>query len=75
MSNPSGCFNALGGENLRLNRLEVHSTCLVPYSLRPKKGSEAPPSCRFFFPRPLFPDAVVTQEVNHKRWLFSPARN
>ena len=47
----------------------------MPYCLRPKKGSEAPPSCRFFFPRPLFPDPVVTQEINHKGWLFSPARN
>ena len=58
-----------------LNRLQVHSTCRVPYCLRPKKGSEAPPSCRFFFPRPLFPDPVVTQEINHKGWLFSPSRN
>src|SRR6267154_6179425 len=58
-----------------LNRLQVHSTCRVPYCLLPKKGSEAPPSCRFFFPRPLFPDPVVTQEINHKGWLFSPSRN
>ena len=58
-----------------LNRLQVHSTCKVPFCLRPKKGSDAPPSCRFFFPRPLFSDAVVTKEINHKAWLFSPARN
>jgi hypothetical protein len=57
-----------------LNRLQVHSVCRVPYCLRPKKGSEAPP-CRFFFPRPLFPDPVVTREINHKGWLFSPARS
>jgi ATP-dependent DNA helicase PIF1 len=58
-----------------LNRLQLH-LCRVPYCLRPKKGLEAPPcSCRFFFPRPLFPDPVVTQEINHKGWLFSPARN
>jgi ATP-dependent DNA helicase PIF1 len=57
-----------------LNRLQVHSTCRVPYCLRLKRGSEVP-SCRFFFPRPLFPDPVVTQEINHKGWLFSPARN
>lgn len=37
-----------------LNRLQLHSTCRVPYCLRPKRGSEEPPSCRFFFPRPLF---------------------
>src|ERR1700733_12028574 len=58
-----------------LNRLQVHSTCRVPYCLWPKKGSEAPSSCRFFFPRPLFLALVVTQEINHKGWLFSPARN
>src|SRR6266536_4489627 len=57
-----------------LNRLQLH-LCRVPYCLRPKKGSEAPCSCRFFFLRPLFPDPVVTQEINHKGWLFSPARN
>jgi hypothetical protein len=58
-----------------LNRLQVHSTCRAPYCLRPKKGSETLPSCRFFFPRPLFPVPVVTQEINQKGWLFSPARN
>jgi hypothetical protein len=58
-----------------LNRLQVHSTCRVPYCLQPKRGSKAPPSCRIFFPRPLFPDPVVTQEINHKGWLLSPARN
>ncbi len=58
-----------------LNRLQVHSTCRALYCLRPKKGSETPPSCRFYFPRPLFPVPVVTQEINHKGWLFSPARN
>ena len=57
-----------------LNRLQLHS-CRAPHCLRPKKGSEAPASCRFFFPRPLFADPVVTQEINHKGWLFSPARN
>jgi hypothetical protein len=37
-----------------LNRLQIHSTCRVPYCLRPHKESDTPPSCRFFFPRPLF---------------------
>ena len=58
-----------------LNRLQVHSACRVSYCLRVPKDSDAPPTCRFFFPRPLFPDPVVTQEINHKAWLFSPARN
>jgi hypothetical protein len=31
------------------------------------KDSDAPP--------PLFQDPVVTKEINHKGWLFSPARN
>lgn len=58
-----------------LNRLQIHSTCRVPYCLRPHKESDTPPSCRFFFPRPLFLTPVVTKAINHKSWLFSPARN
>ena len=58
-----------------LNRLQMHSTCQAPYCLRVKKDSDKPPTCRFFFPRPLFPDPVVTKDINHKSWLFSPARN
>ena len=58
-----------------LNRLQMHSACRAPYCLRAKKGSDQPPTCRFFFPRPLFPDPVVTKDINYKSWLFSPARN
>ena len=57
-----------------LNRLQMHSTCRAPYCLRYKDGSLCP-QCRFFFPRPLFNAPVVTREINHKSWLFSPARN
>src|SRR6195952_3364640 len=57
-----------------LNRLQLHSTCRAPYCLKVKKG-EIQPACRFFFPRPLFTDPVVTKDINHKSWLFSPARN
>jgi hypothetical protein len=58
-----------------LNRLQIHSTCRAPYCLRWKKDSDTPLECRFFFPRPLFSTPVVTKEINHKSWLFSPARN
>lgn len=58
-----------------VNRLQQHTTCRIPYCLRPKKGSDVPPTCRFFYPRPLFPAPIITQEINHKSWLFSPARN
>ena len=57
-----------------LNRLQMHSACRAPYCLQRKKDSNTP-LCRFFFPRPLFPAPVVTKEINHKSWLFSPARN
>ena len=57
-----------------LNRLQIHSECRASYCLRKKKGSDVE-SCRFFFPRPLFAEATVTQQINHKSWLFSPARN
>src|SRR5271170_74749 len=53
----------------------MHSTCRAPYCLQVKKGLVQPLVCRFFFPRPLFPDLVVTKDINHKGWLFSPARN
>jgi hypothetical protein len=58
-----------------LNRLQMYSACRAPYCLRARKGSDQPPVCRFFFPRPLFTDLVVTKEIDHKAWLFSPARN
>jgi ATP-dependent DNA helicase PIF1 len=57
-----------------LNRLQIHSACRAPYCLRVKKGG-GNPTCRFFFPRPLFTAPVVTKDINHQAWLFSPARN
>lgn len=56
-----------------LNRLQMHSACRAPYCLRATRDQA--PTCRFFFPRPLFPHPVVTRDINHKGWLFSPARN
>lgn len=58
-----------------LNRLQMHSVCRPGACLRVKKGEDKTPYCRFFFPRPLFDDPVVTKDINHKSWLFSPARN
>ena len=58
-----------------LNRLQMHSACRVLYCLWVKKGLDESPTCRFFFPRPLFLDLVVTKDINHKSWLFSLARN
>src|SRR5271168_3662376 len=58
-----------------LNRLQMHSACRASYCLRVPKGSDQPPTCRFFYLRPLFQHAVVTKEINHQSWLFSPARN
>jgi hypothetical protein len=57
-----------------LNRLQIH-TCRPQYCLHVKHGSDEPPSCRFFYLRKLFPEPVVTKEINHKSWLFSPVRN
>lgn len=57
------------------HRLQRHSQCSTAYCLRSIQGSFAPPRCRFFYPRPLFEEAVVTIEINHKNLLFSPARN
>jgi hypothetical protein len=55
-----------------LNRLQLHSKCRPSYCLRTKDGVT---SCRFFYPRPLTLRPVVTKEVNHKDYLFAPARN
>ena len=57
-----------------LNRLQVH-TCRPQYCLRIKHGSDEPPSCRFFYPRELCPEPIVTKGINHKSWLFSPVQN
>ena len=58
-----------------LNRLQCHDRCTEGYCLRVKKGSTGPATCRFFFPRPLFDEPVVTKDINSKDWIFSPARN
>jgi hypothetical protein len=58
-----------------VNRFQVHTQCKPSYCLRAKKNSSEPPKCRFFFPRPLFTDPVITKDINKKHWLFSPARN
>jgi ATP-dependent DNA helicase PIF1 len=57
-----------------LNRLQLHSTCRPSYCLRTKKG-DATPRCRFFYPRPLAQQPIVTQEINHRGYMFAPARN
>ena len=58
-----------------LNRLQMHIVCRPGACLRVKKNADKTPYCRFFFPRPLFDNPVVTKDINHKSWLFSPARN
>jgi hypothetical protein len=58
-----------------LNRLQMHSACHLGTCLQVKKEPDNTLYCRFFFPRPLFDDLVVTKNINHKSWLFSPARN
>ena len=57
-----------------LNRLQMHTQCRRTYCLRKGKGSTVE-SCRFYFPRPLFTDPVVTKDINKKSWLFSLAYN
>ena len=58
-----------------LNRLQRHDRCTEGYCLQAKKGSTGLATCRFFFPRPLFEEPVITKEINGKDWIFSPARN
>jgi hypothetical protein len=57
-----------------LNRLQLHSACRPSYCLRTKKG-DATPCCRFFYPRPLAQRPTVTQEINHRGYMFALARN
>jgi ATP-dependent DNA helicase PIF1 len=47
-----------------LNRLQLHTTCRPSYCLRVQKGSTIP-TCRFFFPRPLCQEPIVTKDINH----------
>ncbi|KAJ8063299.1 hypothetical protein OCU04_008529 [Sclerotinia nivalis] len=58
-----------------VNRFQQHNVCRPNYCLRTRNGTDAGPTCRFFYPRPLFPAPIVTRDINHKGWLFSPARN
>jgi hypothetical protein len=53
----------------------MYSACQALYCLQVKKGSDESSICCFFFSRLLFPDPVVTRDINHKSWLFSPAWN
>src|SRR5580704_2390740 len=53
----------------------MHLVCRLGACLQVKKGEDKTLYCRFFFPRPLFDELVVTKDINHKSWLFSPARN
>jgi hypothetical protein len=55
-----------------LNYLQLHSACRPSYCLRTKDGVT---SCRFFYLRPLTQRPEVTMEINHKSWMFAPARN
>jgi hypothetical protein len=57
-----------------INRFQKHARYTYKYCLRLNK-STGQSYCRFFFPRPLFSDPVVTREISHKSWLFSPACN
>ena len=72
--NPVDVVNTTDQFAAFLNRLQMHSTCRAPYCLRVNKET-GHSYCRFFFPRPLFTAPVVTKDINHKTWLFSPARN
>jgi ATP-dependent DNA helicase PIF1 len=56
-----------------LNRLQLHSACRPSYCLVTNKKGET--SCRFFYPRPLAQQPVVTKEINHRDYMFAPARN
>ena len=70
---PSNVVNTPDQFAAFLNRLQLH-TCRLSYCLRLKKALETL-ICRFFFPRPLYQEPTVTKDINHKDWVFSPARN
>jgi hypothetical protein len=73
--NPMDVRNSADQFAALINRLQRHSQCTTAYGLRSKKGSMEPPTCRFFFPKPLFDEAVSTDKTNHRSQLFSPAWN
>jgi hypothetical protein len=69
---PSDVTNTSDQFTAFLNRLQLHSTCRPSYCLRTKKGVT---SCRFFYPRPLAQQPTVTKGINHRDYMFAPARN
>ena len=71
---PTDVINTADQFTAFINRFQRHPVCTHGYCLRSNK-STGQSSCRFYFPRPLFTDPVGTREINHKSWLFSPARN
>ena len=71
---PPDVANTLDQFAAFLNCFQTH-VCQQGYCLRVRSGSDKPPRCHFFFPRELSPEPVVTKEINHKSWLFSPVRN
>ena len=71
---PSAVVNTADQFTAFANRLQKHTICRPSYCLRTKKaGGE--PYCRFFFPRPLTERAIITKDINHKDYMFAPARN
>ena len=57
-----------------MNRLQQHATCMPGYCLCKNKTTDVV-ECRFFFPRELQEHALVTKNINKKRWMFGAARN
>ena len=57
-----------------VNRFQKHRLCSKPQCLRVTKDPETL-ICRFHFPRPLFDEPIVTDRINQKSLLLSPARN
>jgi hypothetical protein len=71
---PSAVTNTADQFTALVNRLQMHTTCRPSYCLRTRKDG-ADPYCRFYFPRPVTEHATVTKDINHKSYLFAPARN
>jgi hypothetical protein len=53
---PADVANTANQFTAFINRFQVHSTCSYPYCFRRQDSN----ICRFFFPRPLFREPVVT---------------
>jgi hypothetical protein len=70
---PSDVANTSDQFTAFLNRLQLHSACRPSYCLRTKKGDPTP-RCRFFYPRLLADQPTVTKEINHRDYMFAPAR-